>query len=71
VWVAVLWPSFLVAGIATIVCFTAFDPVELIATGGELSISRLGAYSLGFFVFWFFTALSSFFTLYFLRTPRD
>lgn len=69
-WVAVLWPSFLVAGAATIVFFTAFDPIEMISTGGELAVSRMGAYSLGFFVFWLFTALSSFLTLYFIRTPR-
>ena len=67
---AVLWPSFLVAGLATALFFTAFDPLELVATGGVVSLSRTGAYSLGFFAFWVLTALSSLLTLYFARPPR-
>jgi len=39
--IAVLWPSFLTAGIATILFFTAFDPQLLMALGGYEQISRL------------------------------
>jgi hypothetical protein len=59
--IAVLWPSFLVSGIASVLFFTAFDPVELLST----DISRIGAYSIGFFLFWLMTMASSLLTLYF------
>jgi len=44
--IAVLWPSFLTAGIATILFFTAFDPQLLMALGGYEQISRLGGYTI-------------------------
>ena len=47
--IAVLWPSFLTAGVATILFFTAFDPQLLMAVGGYEQISRLGGYTIGFF----------------------
>lgn len=59
--IAVLWPSFIVSGIATILFFTAFDPHDFL----HWEISRLGAYSLGFFMFWLMNITSSLFTLYF------
>jgi hypothetical protein len=69
--VAVLWPSFLTAGIATIVAFTFFDPEEaLIGTPLE-GVPRLGAYTIGFFFYWLLTAASSFLTCYFQRPPSD
>jgi hypothetical protein len=68
--ISVLWPSFLVAGVATIVTFTAFDPAEISACIGGPEISRIGAYSLGFFLFWLMTSLSSLLTCYFQR-PCD
>jgi hypothetical protein len=49
---AVLWPSFLVAGAATGVFFSLFDPQEFWLLGEHLEISRLGAYTIGFFGFW-------------------
>ena len=62
--IAVLWPSFLVAGLETIVFFTLFDPQYVFT---EYNISRTGAYSVGFFLFWGFAALPSFLTMYFAR----
>ena len=62
--IAVLWPSFLVAGVETIVFFTLFDPVYVFA---EYDISRVGAYSVGFFLFWGFAALPCILTMYFAR----
>jgi hypothetical protein len=62
--IAVLWPSFLVAGIETVVFFTLFDPLFVLQ---EYSITRVGAYSIGFFLFWAFTMIPSMLTLYFVR----
>jgi hypothetical protein len=69
--IAILWPSFLIAGIATIILFTVFDPVELLACSGGPPISRLAAYSLGFFWFWLLTSSSCLLALYFNKPcPR-
>jgi hypothetical protein len=68
--VAVLWPSFLAAGVATVLFFTAFDPQELALALGVESVERLEAYSIGFFLFWLLTASSSALTCYFQR-PCD
>jgi hypothetical protein len=65
--IAVLWPSFITAGIATVLFFMAFDPEQLVAGGLLRPVSRLGAYSIGFFLFWFLTASSCLLTCYFQR----
>jgi len=62
--VAVLWPSFITAGIATILFTTAFDPANLFI---DYDISRIGLYSICFFVFWGFGALTATATCYFLK----
>lgn len=66
--VCVLWPSFLVSGVATILFFTAFDPHDLFPTHPELD--RLAVYSVGFFIFWGLTGLSSVLTVYFGQPCR-
>lgn len=63
--IVILWPSFLVAIIATGVFFSAFDPYDLFPFGKTHDISRLGVYTIGFFLFWLLTALSCLGTLYF------
>ncbi len=61
---AVLWPSFLAACVATMVFFAMFDPQELLQImTWKFSLSREWAYSLGFFLFWLLTILSSSITL--------
>jgi len=65
--VSVLWPSFLMAGAATVVLATALDPLELGRCLGAESIDRVGAYSVGFFFLWLLTMSSSLLTLYFQR----
>jgi len=65
---AVLWPAFLCAGAATAVFFTFFDPIVLLECEGEPPMSRMGAYSLGFFLFWLLCSASSIGTAYFLGT---
>ena len=68
---AILWPSFFAAGVATVVFFALFDPVELQA---QLlpgwTISRELGYTLGFFMFWIACASASLFTWILLR-PAD
>ena len=65
--IAVLWPSFITSGIATVVFFTVFDPVELVTLAGYLDVSRTGAYSIGFFLFWLLTSISCALTCYFQK----
>lgn len=65
--IAVLWPSFLTAGVATILFFTAFDPGLIVAISGYGEISRLGGYTVGFFLFWLLTSSSCALTCYFQR----
>lgn len=62
--IAVLWPSFLVAGVETIIFFTIFDPLNVFI---DYDVTRLGAYSIGFFLFWFFAILPCVLTLYFAK----
>lgn len=65
--VAVLWPSFLTAGAATVLFFTVFDPYDLGAALGGDEVGRLEAYSIGFFAFWILTAVTAALTCYFQR----
>lgn len=66
---AILWPSFLFAGVATMVLFALVDPVELHAISfPEWNMSRTAGYSVGFFMFWSVTAASSFSTWLLLRS---
>lgn len=65
--VAVLWPSFIMAGMATTVFFAIFDPHELVAPTWFPDLSRVGAYTIGFFLFWILTAFSSLLTCFFQR----
>lgn len=62
--IAVLWPSFLVAGLETIVFFTLFDPLDVFT---EYDVTRTGAYSIGFFLFWGFSILPCVLTMYFAK----
>jgi len=61
----ILWPSFLVAGAAEALFFTVFDPTELTFFGETVNLSRIAAYSIGFFLFWAFAASSSALTCFF------
>ncbi|MCK8515625.1 hypothetical protein M0534_04690 [Methylonatrum kenyense] len=48
-----VWPSFLVAAVASVVFFGNIDPETLqVQTLPEWNISRLGGYTIGFFMFW-------------------
>jgi hypothetical protein len=69
---AVLWPSFLAAAGASILCFAFIDPLALdIGTESANPIfARMTGYALGFFFFWLVAACSSFVTLYLVRTAH-
>ena len=66
----ILWPSFLVAGIAEIVFFTFIDPRELLLLGHPIAFSTITTYSLGFFAFWAVCAASSYATRFFQRAGK-
>ena len=67
--IAILWPSFLTAGVATVLFFTAFDPREIALCMGKTVKGdiRLGAYTIGFFLFWILTSTSCALTCYFRK----
>ena len=65
--VAVLWPSFLAAGVATILFFAYFDPQLLMQVSGYGHVSRIGGYTIGFFLFWLLTSTTCVLTCYFQR----
>lgn len=69
---AIMWPSFMIAGLATIVFFAFFDPVDLgdVATP-SIQLSRMTGYALGFFMFWVFLLLSSALTLFLVTTAHE
>ena len=66
--IAVLWPSFLVAIVATGLFFSAFDPDDLYPFGEQTDVSRMGMYSIGFLIFWLITTIAGIGTLYFAIT---
>lgn len=67
----ILWPSFLVGGVAEAIFFTLFDPMELHVLGHPVDLSRTAVYTLGFFVFWGFAAASSALTCFMQRNADD
>jgi hypothetical protein len=66
--IAILWPSFIAAGIGTVVFFSLLDPVDLFFVG-PLELGRMAGYSFGFFFFWALAAASSWLTC--LLRARD
>lgn len=67
----ILWPSFVIAGIAEGVFFTLFDPSTLEVFGEPTHLSRTAVYTLGFFLFWSFGAATSAFTCFLQRSAVD
>jgi hypothetical protein len=62
----ILWPSFLVAGLAEGLLFTLVHPEDIIFLGYPVQASHEAIYTIGFFVLWFFLALSSTLSIYIL-----
>jgi hypothetical protein len=67
----VIWPSFLIAGIAEILFFTIVNPQELYLFGQPVNFSALATYSIGYFGFWAICAASSYATCFFQRNGKD
>ena len=67
----VLWPAFLVAGVAELVVFSIVDPEDLHAFGQPLELSRQTVYALGFFLFWALASASSALTVFLARSPWE
>ena len=60
---AILWPSFLMAGVLEMLVFALVDPSSLRWMGGELiALSAAAIHTLAFFVFWAVTAASGLLT---------
>jgi hypothetical protein len=59
----ILWPSFLAAGAAEVLFFTATDPADF-------DLSRTAAYTVGFFFFWALAAGSSALTSFLEGRPQ-
>jgi len=54
----ILWPSFLMAGVASAVVFAFIDPLD-VAIFGYIHPTREWLYAFGFFLFWLMAGLSS------------
>jgi hypothetical protein len=67
----ILWPGFLMAIPAVGIVFTLVDPADLHAFGSPLGLSRLGAYSLGFLLFWALGSGCSALTCLLQRSPWE
>jgi hypothetical protein len=65
----VIWPAFLVAGVAEGIFFTVFDPFELHFFGATLDMSREAIYTMGFFGFWGMGIASSALTVFLEHSP--
>lgn len=68
-WIA--WPAFLGAGILEMLVFAMVDPQDLHWFGQPVELSRLGVYTLAFFVFWGITMLSSGLTTMLSMSPFE
>ncbi len=70
-WGAILWPSFVAAGLACMVFFAFVDPLMLRDISfPQHALSRELGYTLGFFMFWAVTSAASSVTWYLLRPMR-
>ena len=69
--ILVLWPSFIVGGIAEAAFFTLFDPMDLHLFGEPVTLGRTAVYTIGFFGFWMLAAASSAFTCFLQRPAAD
>lgn len=68
---AILWPSFLIAGVATMVFFAFVDPHELnLISFPNVEFSRELGYTVGFFLLWLTSASASCLTALLLGKGR-
>ena len=67
----ILWPAFLVAGMADGLVFSLFDPQDMHIFGEPVNLGPRAVYSIGFFLFWAFAAASSALTCVLQRTSSE
>ena len=67
----VMWPSFIIGGIAEAVFFTLFDPMDMHLFGEPLEMGRTAIYTLGFFAFWAVAAASCALTCFLQKPAAD
>ncbi|MGI9317749.1 MAG: hypothetical protein ACR2QW_10480 [bacterium] len=67
--IAVLWPSFVFAGVFTALLFAFVDPYVLMDEVGVLTDSRLAGYSLTFLYLWLVGILVAAMALFIMCTP--
>ena len=67
----VLWPGFFMAIPAVGITFTLIDPADLHFFGSPVEASRLGAYSVGFLLFWALGSACSALTCFLQRSPFE
>jgi hypothetical protein len=67
----ILWPSFLLAALTEMLVFALVDPGDLHWRGEPLALSRAGAYTAGFFVFWVLAMGSSALTALLAMSRRE
>jgi hypothetical protein len=68
---AVGWPAFLAACLLEWAVFAVADPLELSWAGSPLGWSRMGVYTIAFFVFWVITFAACFLTAILRTGPVD
>lgn len=67
----ILWPGFVMAIPAVGIVFTLVDPADLQWFGAPLEASRLGAYTMGFLLFWAVGSGCSALTCFLQRSPFE
>lgn len=67
----ILWPSFVVGGIAEALFFTLIDPQQIYLFGEPVYWSPTAIYSVGFFAFWAICAASSLLTCFIQNNPDN
>lgn len=68
--ISIFWPSFIMAGLGSILFFVVIDPMEMVGSSWFANLDRLGVYTVGFLFFWLLTACSCMLTCYFQK-PED
>ncbi len=67
----ILWPAFLLAGVAEMLVFSLVDPEGLYWFGHHVEASRQAIYTVAFFGFWLITATSSALTVLLSLPPSE
>ena len=71
VFIWILWPSFLVAGVAEGLLFTVMDPHDFTILGNSVEASSEAVYTVTFFLLWMVCALSSGLTYFVLPAQEN